>query len=77
MHWTIDTPTQPGKYMIRPLPFEKLVLGFNEFTQVQEVELAFVPGMAPNGLCFVLGFSAVEVRGTHMEYYGPLPMPTN
>ena len=45
MHWTIETPTQPGTYMIRPLPYEKLVLGSQEFTQAQEVELAFVPGM--------------------------------
>jgi len=76
MHWTIETPTQPGTYMIRPLPYEKLVLGSQEFTQAQEVELAFVPGEDHHGLCIFLGFSAIEVRGTHMEYYGPLQMPT-
>ena len=62
--------------MIRPLPYEKLVLGSHEFTQAQEVELAFVPGEEHHGLCIFLGFSAIEVRGAQMEYYGPLPMPT-
>ena len=76
MHWTIETPTQPGTYMIRPLPCEKLVVGSHEFTQAQEVHLAFVPGEGHHGLCFVLWFSAIEVTGTRMEYYGPLPMPT-
>ena len=74
MHWTIETPTQPGKYMIRPLPYEKLVLGFKEFTQAQEVELAFVQGEDHHGLCIFMEFSAIEVRGTKMEYYGPLQM---
>ena len=76
MHWTIQKPTQPGTYIIRPLPCEKLVLGSHEFTQAQEVELAFVPGEDHHGLCIFLGFSAIEVRGAQMEYYGPLPMPT-
>ena len=75
MHWTIEKPTQTGTCMIRPLPHEKLVVGSQEFTQAQEVELAFVPGIDHNALCIFLGFSAIEVRGTKMEYYGPLQMP--
>ena len=70
--WTTDKPITSGTYKIRPLPQETLVVGSQAFTDEQEVEIEYVRGMKNKGLFIFFGFSAIEVAGTQMEYYGPL-----
>lgn len=73
--WTIEKPTVPGQYLIRPLPEEKYIVGSKEIVSGQEVTIDYVRGQVNQGLCIFSGFGAINVAGAGLEFCGPLEPP--
>lgn len=73
--WTIEKPTVPGQYLIRPLPQEKFMVGSEEIVSEQEYTIDYVRGQVNQGLCIFFGFSAITVAGAGVEFCGPLEPP--
>lgn len=75
MKWTTERPTVSGQYRIRPLGNEKMRVGSDEIIGERLVTIAYIKGMRARGLCIFLEFSAIDVAGCGLEFYGPLEPP--
>lgn len=70
--WSAEHPTQPGQYLIRPLPRERLVVGTETIAGERLVQVAYLHGMHPERLMVLLDRSAIAARGSGLEFRGPL-----
>lgn len=70
--WRSEHPTQPGQYLVRPKPSEKLVVGTEEITGERLVHVAYIHGQHPGRLMVLLTWTAIRAKGCGLEFRGPL-----